>query len=292
MIKSMTGYGRAESMINGKKIIAEIKSVNHRYSDYSVRLPRYLLALEDRVRKLASEYITRGKTDIYISVESFAEADCKIVLNEALAKSYIEALKKLRDLFELKDDISVSSVSRNNEIFKSERIEIDEEELWLEIKSVFVNALEAFSAMRKREGERILEDLKARADYMKKLAGNIEKRAPEIAVEYEKRLYDKIKETLGERSIDEARILTEVAIFSDKIAVNEEIIRLGSHFEELNVILSGNEPAGRRLDFLIQEMNREINTIGSKANDMETAKIVVEFKAELEKLREQIQNIE
>lgn len=292
MIKSMTGYGRAENMINGKKIIAEVKSVNHRYSDYSVRLPRYLLALEDRVRKLAAEYITRGKTDIYISVESFAEADCKIVLNEALAKSYIEALKKLRDSFELKDDISVSSVSRNNEIFKSERIEIDEEELWLEIKSVFVNALEAFSAMREREGERILEDLKARADYMKTLTGSIEKRAPKIAAEYEKRLYDKIKETLGERSIDESRILTEVAIFSDKIAINEEIIRLGSHFEELDVILSGNEPAGRRLDFLIQEMNREINTIGSKANDMETAKIVVEFKAELEKLREQIQNIE
>lgn len=292
MIKSMTGYGRAEEMIDGKKITAEIKAVNHRYSDYSIRMPRHLLALEDRVRKLASEYITRGKTDIYISVESFSEADREIVLNEALAKSYIDALFKLRDSFGLRDDISVSSVSRYSDIFKTERVAVDEEKIWIEIKSVFTKALENFTAMREREGERILEDLKARASYMKELTNSIDKRAPEIVADYETRLYDKIKETLGDRNIDEARVLTEVALFSDKVAINEELIRLGSHFEELNVILSGDEPAGRRLDFLIQEINREINTIGSKANDMEVAKTVVELKSELEKLREQIQNIE
>lgn len=292
MIKSMTGYGRAEEMIDGKKITAEIKAVNHRYSDYSIRMPRHLLSLEDRVRKLASEYITRGKTDIYISVENFSEADREIVLNEALARSYIDALKKLRDTFDLRDDISVGTASRYTEIFKTERIAQDEEKIWLEIKSVFIKALEDFTAMREREGARILEDLLKRADYMKKLTESIDKRAPEIVKDYEARLYEKIKDTLGDRSIDEARVLTEVAIFSDKVAINEELIRLKSHFDELNVILSGNEPAGRRLDFLIQEINREINTIGSKANDMEVAKTVVELKSELEKLREQIQNIE
>ncbi len=255
-------------------------------------MPRHLLALEDRVRKLASEYITRGKTDIYISVESFSEADREIVLNEALAKSYIEALKKLRDTFSLRDDISVATASRYTEIFKTERVAVDEEKTWLEIKKVFTEALENFSAMRAREGSRILEDLKARASYMQTLTKKIDERAPMIVKDYEERLYEKIKEILGDRNIDEARVLTEVAIFSDKVAINEELIRLKSHFDELSVILSSDEPAGRRLDFLIQEINREINTIGSKANDMEVAKTVVELKSELEKLREQIQNIE
>lgn len=292
MIKSMTGFGRAEEMINGKKITAEIKAVNHRFSDYSIRMPRHLLALEDRVRKLAAEYITRGKIDIYISVENFDEADREIILNEALAKSYIDALYKLRDTFGLRDDISVGTASRYSEIFKTERVAVDEEEIWLEISGVFKKALESFTAMREREGARIYEDLNARVEYMKTLADSVEKRAPQIVSDYEARLYEKIKETLGDRNIDESRVLTEVAIFADKVAINEELIRLGSHFEEYGVILSGDEPAGRRLDFLIQEINREINTIGSKANDMEVAKTVVELKAELEKLREQIQNIE
>lgn len=292
MIKSMTGYGRAEEMINGKKITAEIKAVNHRFSDYSIRMPRHLLALEDRVRKLASEYITRGKVDIFITLESFEEADREIVLNEALAKSYIDALKQLRDTFGLRDDISVGTASRYGEIFKTERAEVDEEKTWLEIESVFKQALSDFTAMREREGARIYEDLTQRVNYMKELAQKIDERAPEIVKDYEARLYEKIKEVLGDKNIDETRILTEVAIFSDKVAINEELVRLGSHFEEYNVILSGQEPAGRRLDFLIQEINREINTIGSKSNDMEVAKIVVELKSELEKLREQIQNIE
>lgn len=292
MIKSMTGYGRCEEMVGGKKITAEVKAVNHRFSDYSIRMPRHLLALEDKVRKLASEYITRGKVDIFISVESYDEADREIILNEALAKSYIDALKQLRDTFDLKDDISVSTASRYSEIFKTERVAVDEDKIWLEIESVFKKALEAFTSMREREGARIYEDLTARVDYMKELAKKVDEKAPQTVKDYEARLYEKIRETLGDKNIDEARVLTEVAIFADKVAINEELVRLQSHFEEYNVILSGDEPAGRRLDFLIQEINREINTIGSKANDMEIAKTVVELKSELEKLREQIQNIE
>lgn len=292
MVKSMTGYGRAEKMLGGKKITAEVKAVNHRFSDYSIRMPRHLLALEDRVRKLAAEYITRGKIDIFISVENYSETDREIVLNEGLAKSYIDALSQLRDTFGLRDDISVSSVSRYSEIFKTERVAVDEEQVWLEIAEVFTEALEAFTAMREREGARIYEDLNARVNYMKELAKKIEERAPGIVSDYEARLYEKIQETLGDRNIDEARVLTEVAIFADKVAINEELIRLSSHFDEYNVILAGDEPAGRRLDFLIQEINREINTIGSKSNDMEVAKTVVDLKAELEKLREQIQNLE
>lgn len=292
MVKSMTGYGRAERMLGGKKITAEIKAVNHRFSDYSIRIPRHLLALEDRVRKLASEYITRGKVDIYISVENFSETDREIILNEGLAKSYIDALFQLRDTFGLKDDISVSGVARYSEIFKTERLAVDEEQVWLEIEEVFKAALQAFTAMREREGARIYEDLNVRVNYMKELAKKIEDRAPGIVSDYEQRLYEKIQETVGDRNIDEARVLTEVAIFADRVAINEELIRLSSHFDEYSVILAGDEPAGRRLDFLIQEINREINTIGSKSNDIEVAKTVVDLKAELEKLREQVQNLE
>lgn len=292
MIKSMTGYGRAELMTETVKITAELKAVNHRFSDYSIRMPRHLLSLEDRVRSLAGEYITRGKTDIFITVESFGEDDKEIVLNEALAASYIKALSQLRDKFGLRDDMSVSSVSRYPDIFKAERKEIDEDAMWEQIKPVFTEALENFTAMRAREGARIYEDLNARVNYMKSLAEKIDEKAPAIVSEYQSRLYEKIKETIGDRDIDEGRVLTEVAIFADKVAINEELVRLKSHFEEYSVILSGDEPAGRRLDFLIQEINREINTIGSKANDMDVAKLVVELKAELEKLREQIQNIE
>ena len=292
MIKSMTGYGRKEAVLEGKKIQAEIKSVNHRFADYSIRLPRHLLFLEDKIRRFASQYITRGKVDIFIGVESYDEADKDVILNEGLAQSYINALYKLRDDFGLADDISVMRVARYTEIFKTERKEEDEEAVWAAVKSVLSEALEDFLEMRKREGQRIYEDLKKRVQYMQSIAGKIEEREPEIVAEYKKRLYDKIKDVLEEKDIDEGRILTEVAIYADKVAINEETVRLASHFDEYYTILDGNEPAGRKLDFLMQEINREINTIGSKANDLEVAKLVVDLKAELEKMREQIQNIE
>lgn len=292
MIKSMTGYGRCEKIIGGKKILAEIKSVNHRFSDYSVKIPRYYGFLEEKVREYASKYITRGKVDVYINIESYTESDKSIILNEELAKEYISALKELGEKFNLKDDITISSVARYSEIFKSERRDEDEDEIWENVSGVLEEAVDVFVKMREREGARIEEDLKARIEYMKTLAEKIDERSPETVNEYKNKLYNKIKEVLEDKSVDEARVLTEVAIFADKVAVNEETVRLASHFEEFFGILNSGEPAGRKLDFLIQEINREINTIGSKASDIEIAKIVVELKAELEKLREQIQNIE
>jgi uncharacterized protein (TIGR00255 family) len=292
MLKSMTGYGRQETVIDGKKILVEIKSVNHRFSDYNIKVPRHMGFLEDKVRKFAAEKVTRGKIDIYVAVENYGEADKDIILNEELARNYIEVLKELRDKFGLSDDISVSNVARYTDIFKTEHREEDQEEVWKLVKSVMSDALDAFVAMREREGERIEKDLRERIALMSELAKKIDERSPQTVIEYRERLYSKIKELLEDREIDEARILTEVAIFADKVAVNEEIVRLGSHFEEFYQILDSGEPAGRKLDFLIQEINREVNTTGSKANDIEIAKIVVTLKGEIEKLREQIQNIE
>lgn len=288
----MTGYGRCETVKEGKKILVEIKSVNHRFSDYNIKVPRHLGFLEDKVRRYASERVTRGKVDIYVSVENYDDAECDIMLNTELASNYIEVLKELRDKFGLRDDISVSSVARYTDIFKTERREEDQDKIWEVVKSVMTEALDAFSAMRGREGERIEKDLRERIAYMSELAGQVDERSPQTVAEYRDKLYAKIKELLEDREIDEARILTEVAIFADKVAVNEETVRLASHFEEFYQILDSGGPAGRKLDFLIQEINREVNTIGSKANDIEIAKIVVTLKGEIEKLREQIQNIE
>lgn len=292
MLKSMTGYGRCENIVAGKKILVEIKSVNHRFSDYNIKVPRHLGFLEDKVRKYVSEYVTRGKVDIYVSVESYETADADIRLNEELAANYINVLNELCEKFNLRNDISVSSVARYNDIFKTERREDDEEELWNAVCGVCKEALDAFTAMRSREGERIEKDLRARIEYMHSLAEKVDERSPKTVAEYREKLYTKIKELVSDRDIDEARVLTEVAIFADKVAVNEETVRLGSHFEEFYQIINSGEPAGRKLDFLIQEINREVNTIGSKAQDIEIAKIVVTLKGEIEKLREQIQNIE
>lgn len=292
MLKSMTGYGRCEAVTDGKKILVEIKSVNHRYSDYNIKVPRHLGYLEDKIRKEVSESVTRGKIDIYVNVDYFETSDKEITLNKELAKSYINALYTLRDEFGLTDDITVTRVARNSEIFKSERIEEDEEALWLSVKSVLDTAIEAFVAMRAREGERIEKDLCGRIEYMRSLAEEVDLRSPETVNEYRDRLYEKIKEIIDGHEIDEGRILTEVAIYADKVAVNEETVRLRSHFDEFDTIIGSGEPAGRRLDFLIQEINREVNTIGSKASDIEIAKTVVALKGEIEKLREQIQNIE
>lgn len=292
MFKSMTGYGRHEISDGGKKIMVEIKSVNHRYSDYSVKVPRYYGYLEDKIREYVSKKVQRGKIDIYVSIESYGEADKQIILNEELAENYIEVLRQMAEKFNLRDDITVSSVARYQEIFKSERKEENDEEIWELVKNVLEPAVSAFSDMRAREGERLYNDLSARIEYMKDLAKKVDERSPKTVEEYRNKLYQKIKELVEERDIDESRILTEVAIFADKVAVNEEMVRLASHFDEFYDIAKKDEPAGRKLDFLVQEINREVNTTGSKANDIEIAKLVVDLKAEIEKFREQIQNIE
>lgn len=292
MLKSMTGYGRQEVIADGKKINIEIKSVNHRYSDFNIKYPRHYAFLEDRIKKHAAQKITRGKVDIFLTIENYETTDEEIEINRAVTENYIDALKKLRDEFSLADDISVMTVARNQDVFSIKKRDEDEEQIWNNVRTALDAALSDFTEMRRREGERIQADLEARVEYMKTLVQKVEERSPETVKEYQSRLYDKIKEILEDREIDEARVLTEVAIYADKVAVNEETVRLASHFAEFYNIIGSGEPAGRRLDFLIQEINRETNTIGSKASDIEIARIVVELKGEIEKLREQIQNIE
>lgn len=292
MLKSMTGYGRAEVIAGTKKITVEIKSVNHRFSDYNIKVPRQYGFLEERVRLAVSNAVARGKIDVYVNLEAVGEADKVITVNKELAASYLAALKELCGELGLENDVTVSKLAQFGDIFRAEPKRDDEEALWLAVRSVLNEALSAFIAMREREGSRIEADLCTRIRYMRELAERIDARSPQIVAEYQEKLYTKIRELLEEREPDDARILTEVAIFADKVAVNEEIVRLSSHYDEFDEIIGSGEPAGRRLDFLIQEINREVNTIGSKASDLETAKIVVELKGEIEKLREQVQNIE
>lgn len=292
MLKSMTGYGRSEAIVGTKKITVEIKSVNHRFSDYNIKVPRQYGFLEERMRHRISESVTRGKIDVYLSIEMCGESDKIVTINKELAENYISALRELCGELGLKDDMTASTVASFSDIFRAEARRDDEEELWQSVLPVADKAVEAFCAMREREGGRIEEDLRARVWYMRGLAEQIDERSPQVVAEYKDRLYAKIKELLEDRDIDDARVLTEVAIFADKVAVNEETVRLASHYDEFFAIMDSGQPAGRKLDFLIQEINREVNTIGSKASDLETAKIVVALKGEIEKLREQIQNIE
>ncbi len=292
MLKSMTGYGRSEAIIGTKKITVELKSVNHRFTDYNIRVPRQYGFLEERIRLKISKAVARGKIDVNVIIEACGEADKVVTVNEELAKNYIDALKEISEKFGLADDISTSVIASFSDIFRSEPKRDDEEELWQAVAAVADDAIEAFTSMREREGGRIEEDLRARVEYMRSLAVKIDERSPQIVEEYKDKLYTKIRELLEDKEVDDARILTEVAIFADKIAVNEEIVRLASHYDEFDAIMDSGEPAGRRLDFLVQEINREVNTIGSKASDLDTAKIVVTLKGEIEKLREQIQNIE
>lgn len=292
MLKSMTGYGRAQNIAEGKKITVELRSVNHRYSDYSIKVPRIYGFLEDRARQYLAEHIARGKIDVYITIESCGQTDKHIVLDQALAAEYMDALHCLRDKFQLADDISVSTLAGFRELFAAEQTEEDPEVIWELTCNVLSEASEAFLQMRKNEGLRIEKDLLSRVSYMRTLVEKIDMRSPETVREYERRLKDKIYEVLEDKSVDEARVLTEVALFADKVSVNEETVRLFAHFDEFEHIMKDDKPAGRKMDFLIQEMNREVNTIGSKANDLDIARIVVELKGEIEKLREQVQNIE
>ncbi len=292
MLKSMTGYGRCERIGETKKVTVELKSVNHRFSDYNIKVPRQYGFLEDRVRQYLSTRIARGKIDVYVSLENIGEADKVITVNEELVGNYVELLKSIGDKFSLTNDVTVSTIAGFGDIFRSEPKRDDEETLWAMVLDVLAEATDAFVEMRKREGGRIEADLRARVEYMKSLAEEVDKRSPQVVEEYKERLYNKIKELLDGNEPDDARILTEVAIFADKVAVNEETVRLASHYDEFFAIMDSDEPAGRKLDFLIQEINREVNTIGSKASDLDVAKIVVTLKGEIEKLREQIQNIE
>jgi uncharacterized protein (TIGR00255 family) len=292
MIKSMTGFGRGENSQDGKEFTVEIKTVNHRYSDIFVKMPRQIGFLEDKVRELVAKAVSRGKIDVYITYNNYSDDARVVTLDEGLAKTYISATESLRDKFSLKDDITVSLISRYPDVLKVEQAKEDEELLWSTLKEAVLKALDALVKMREIEGEGLKNVLLDRADYIDSIVAEIAKRAPEIPKEYQLKLTARIKELLDQQTIDENRLATEVAVFADRCSIDEELVRLTSHIGQLREALSVDQPVGRKLDFLVQEMNREINTIGSKANDLSITKNVVEVKSEIEKIREQIQNIE
>ena len=292
LIKSMTGYGRAVQTVNGREFTVEVRSVNNRYLDCNVKLPRMVSFAEDAVKQAVKAAISRGKVDVYITIKSEAEADTKITLNTAIMEGYLSAMRQMVDTYGVKDDISVSTMSRLPEIFTVEKPEVDEEQLKSDLLQVVAAALEGYNAFRAAEGAALDADLRSRGNTILELVSQVESGNAQTVIDYRARLYNKLKEVLANTAIDESRILTEAAIFADKVAVDEETVRLRSHLKQMNTMLTTGGAVGRKLDFLLQEMNREANTIGSKCTDVRLARIVVDIKAELEKIREQTQNIE
>ena len=288
----MTGYGRAVQTVNGREFTVEVRSVNNRYLDCTVKLPRMVSFAEDAVKQAVKAAISRGKVDVYITIKSEAEADTKITLNAAILEGYLSAMRQMVTEYGVKDDISVSTVSRLPEVFTVEKPEVDEDQLKSDLMQVVSAALEGYNAFRAAEGAALDADLRSRGNTILALVSQVEAGNAQTVVDYRTRLYNKLKEVLANTAIDENRILTEAAIFADKVAVDEETVRLRSHLEQMNNMLTAGGALGRKLDFLLQEMNREANTIGSKCTDVRLARIVVDIKAELEKIREQTQNIE
>jgi len=293
MVKSMTGYGRCEQVVDHKKVTVEIKSVNHRYFDCNIRVPRRYAFLEDKIRKVLSENVSRGKIDVFLEMETLGGEEKAVSLNEAVATNYLKVFSQMEQTFSLKNDITVSALARFSDVFSTEYTEENEEEIWQATELVLKNALNDFIAMRSREGERMRVDILQKADGLLKDIEEIERLSPQSVENYRQKLTARIHEMLGDATIiDEGRILTETAIYADKIAVAEETVRLRSHIKEVHTILDFNEPVGRKLDFLMQEFNREANTIGSKANDIAISKLTINLKSEIEKMREQVQNVE
>ena len=292
MIKSMTGYGRAVETVNGREFTVELRSVNNRYLDCTVKLPRSVSFAEEAVKQAVKSSVSRGKVDVYISIKSENTDDTTIILNKAVLEGYLSAMRQMVSEFGVADDISVSTVSRLPEVFSVEKPEVDEEQLLADLMGVVQKALEGYDAMRCTEGAALDADLRSRGETILSLVEKVEAGNAQTVVDYRARLYAKLQEVLANTAIDESRILTEAAIFADKVAVDEETVRLRSHLKQMNTMLSGGGAVGRKLDFLLQEMNREANTIGSKCTDVVLARIVVDIKAELEKIREQTQNIE
>ena len=292
LIRSMTGYGRAVCHAEGREITVEIRSVNNRYLDCTVKLPRIYSYAEDRVKQLVKEHVTRGKVDVYISVINLAGEELKISLNRPALEGYLAAMQTVAAEYSVRDDITVTALTRLPDVFLMEKPDVDEEARAAEILHTVSEALEQYNAMRTAEGAALEQDLLNRRQTILSLVEKVEERSPVTVAEYRGRLYAKMQEVLSSTAIDESRILTEAAVFADKVAVDEETVRLRSHLNQLQKMLSDGGAIGRKLDFLLQEMNREANTIGSKGNDLEQARTVVDIKAELEKIREQVQNIE
>lgn len=292
MIKSMTGYGSAKGTVEGLEITVELKSVNNRYLDTSVRLPRSFLFAEEAIKSAVQSHISRGKVDVFISVDSSAAGDMTVKVNEPLLRGYIEAIRHISEEYSLANDMTALSVSRFPDVLSVEKKDLDAEAISAGICAIAEEALRDFDAMRQREGAKLRDDVLSRLETIDRLVSTVETEAPKTVAEYRKRLEQKMQEVLGATGIDENRILAEAAIFADHIAVDEETVRLRSHMSQLTTMINGNSPTGRKIDFLIQEFNREANTIGSKCQNSQIAHVVVDLKSEIEKIREQIQNIE
>lgn len=294
MVKSMTGYGRARQTLGNRDITVEVRSVNNRYLDTTVKLPRAYIFTEDAIKQRVQKAVSRGKLDVFVTIDASAADETVVTVNEPLAAAYLEALRRVEALGgdALKGVYSAVDVARFPDVLAVTKAEEDLESVQADICAVADEALSAYNAMRATEGEKLAADISGRLDAIEALTGKVEARSPETLREYREKLTARMQEVLQSTTIDEARILTEAAIYADKIAVDEETVRLRSHLSQLRTMLESDEPMGRKMDFLIQEVNRESNTVGSKCNDVEIARIVVELKAEVEKIREQVQNIE
>lgn len=288
----MTGYGRAGALLHGRDIKVELRSVNARFFEYSSRLPRSCAFLEDKLKKLVASKVSRGKVELNLSIQTVTAADTVVTVNWQLAQGYRAALNAMSERMDLKNDVTAGMLARFPDVLTQTAAPTDEEELWQDVQSVAEQAIEAFVAMRATEGEKLKEDVASRLNTVESLVAQIEQNSAGRVQAYSEKLYARLQELLGDRNIDEARLVTEAAIFADKTAIDEETVRLHSHVAQYREILELNEPIGRKLDFLTQELNRESNTIGSKCQDVAITRLVVELKSEVEKIREQIQNIE
>ena len=292
MVRSMTGFGRAKKQIGGFDVTVEIKSVNHRYFEFSCRIPRSYNFLEEKLKNFLSQKISRGKVEVSILIDDLNQNSTVVEINREYADAYIKALGDLSKEYKIKNDLKVSTLALNSEMFKVRRVAVEDEVFEAAIMPVLEEAVENFIAMRSVEGERLLKDVTSRTENILSKVEFVEARSPETVTAYKEKITQKIKEMLSDNTVDEQRVLTEVAIFADKVAVAEETVRLRSHIKQFNSLLLSDEAVGRKLDFIVQEMNREANTIGSKAQDIEIAHTVVDIKSEIEKIREQIQNME
>ncbi len=292
MIKSMTGYGRAQKILNGRDILVEIRSVNHRYYEYSSRVPRAFNYVDEKLKALLKQGISRGKVEVNVTINNIEGRDTEIALNKGAAEGYVNALRSVSAELGLEDDLTLSKLIKLPDIFNIQKTPDNEEQVWDDVAAVAGEALDKFVSMRETEGEKLRNDVLEKSDLILKMVGQVEALSPKTVENYRGKLYQKLSELLESKDIDQQRILTEAAIFAEKIAVDEETVRLRSHVSQLRDMLDSADPIGRKLDFIVQEMNREVNTIGSKAQDLNITKIVVDMKAEIEKIREQIQNIE
>ena len=291
-MRSMTGFGRERAIIGGKEYLVEIRSVNSRYSEFNIKLPRLYTYLEEKLKTLLKNEISRGKTEVYLSVTDVEDKSTSVTVNLPVVRNYLDEMRKCNHVLGLEDDLKLSDVFRMTDAFTVVRNEADEEEIWQAVKTVAEVALVKFTEMRKKEGDKLRADILDKLSNIEQMTGEIEKISPETSKAYRQKLYDKLKELLDGAQPDEQRVLTEAAIFAEKIAVDEETVRLRSHFKQFREMADENAPVGRKLDFLVQELNREANTIGSKAQDMRITRLVIDIKSEIEKIREQIQNIE